>query len=102
LSSEVLRELIGPLADFLAGKQDDKPFPPPDELNRRFGQLPGEYCFGSRSLTDIMRGWGNVNKDNPASETAVAEALGEYLCDWLDLKERRCSPNRLIGGYSSK
>ena len=99
LGSEVLGELIRPLADFLAGKLDDKPFPPPDELHRRFGQLPGDpfpkiaLAILAPLVDHMMRGWGNT--DDPPSEARVAEAMGQYLCDWLDLEERRSSPSKI-------
>jgi DNA-dependent RNA polymerase len=95
LGAEVLGELIGPLADFLAGK----PFPPPDELNRRFGQLPGDpfqaiaLAILAPLVENILRGWKNI--DDPLSEAGAAEAMGKYLCDWLDLEERRCSPSKV-------
>ena len=99
LGSDVLGELIGSLADFLAGKLDDKPFPPPDELNRRFGQLSGDpfpaiaLAILAPLVDHITRGWKNT--DDPLSEARVAEGMGRYLCDWLDLEERRRSPSKV-------
>ena len=99
LGAEVLGELIGPLGDFLAGKLDDKPFPPPDELNRRFGQLPGDpfpkiaLAILAPLVDHIIRGWRGI--DDQLSEIAAAEAMGQYLCHWLDLEERRRSPNKV-------
>jgi hypothetical protein len=86
---------LGPLADYLAGKLDDKPPPPPsDGLDKRLGRLKDPYPAVALMilhplLDAIMRGWKGM--DDAAAEMALAERMGKSLCDWLDLQDLRHS-----------
>ena len=106
LGAEVLRELIGSLADFLAGKLDDKPFPPPDELNRRFGQLSGDpfpatLWQSSRRSSTTSRAAGKTRMTR-CPRPGWRKEWADTFVTGLTLRSDAARRPKLIGGYSSK
>ena len=86
---------IEPLAAFLAGELDDKPYPAPGD----FAAVCNLDChtlalIALHPLLDaIMRGW--RGSDTASAEMKLWEKVGKYCCDRIALERLRKSPAKI-------